>query len=168
MNPQSFDPAQIGRYTVVRVHYEYAGEPAGEKLFVVLRHDSAAQRDFCWCIKATSQVQRFTADMLKGCVFYAHGTVSFFTKDTVIDPSNILTLLHQTIANEAAKGRYRIEGKMPADFHQKFVDAVRASITLEPKKKMKLLEAVGETLVDTAPQAPPTGTPAVPAQRPKP
>jgi hypothetical protein len=146
MNLQSFDPQQIGRYTVIRVHYEYAGQPAGEKLFVVLRHDSVNKQAFCWCIKATSQVQRFTEEMLKGCVFYKQDDVSFFEKDTVIDTSNILTLLHETLKKEAALGRYRIEGKLPDDFHAKFVRAVRTSTTLEPKKKLKLLEAVGESL----------------------
>jgi hypothetical protein len=47
---------------------------------------------------------------------------------------------------EADLGRYKILGKMPADFHARFVAAVRASTTLEPKKKAALLEAVGEPL----------------------
>jgi hypothetical protein len=147
INPQSFDALEIGRYSVVRIHYEYEGQPAEEKLFVVLRHNEEFGQKFCWCVKATSQVQNFTADMLKGCIAYKQGTIAFFPKDTIIDTSNILTLLHNTMASEAIKGRYCIEGKMPDDFHQKFVDAVRASITLEPKKKVVLLAAVGETLI---------------------
>ena len=151
MNPQSFDPQKIGRYTVIRVHYEYPGQPAENKLFVVLRHDVQYGQAFCWCIKATSQVQRFTEEMLNGCIRYSASEVPFFDKDTIIDTSNILTLLHETIKKEAGLGRYRIEGKLPDDFHEKFIATVRASTNLEPKKKLKLLEAVGESLIPKAP-----------------
>ena len=90
-------------------------------------------------------MQRFSAEILKGCVFYKAGE-SIFKEDTVIDPSNILTLEHSTLGKEAANGRYCIVGKMPDDFHGKLVTAIRASRTLEPKRKAKLLEAVGESL----------------------
>ncbi len=146
MNPQSFDPQQIGRYTVIRVYYKYANQPGGEKLFVVLKHAKEGEQVFCWCIKSTSQVQRFTDEMLEGCIFYKANELSFFDQDTVIDTANIMTLLHDTLEKEANLGRFRVEGKMPANFHEKFVKAVRASTTLEPKKKAKLLEAVGESL----------------------
>jgi hypothetical protein len=95
--------------------------------------------------KTTSRVQRFSQEMLKGCVYYKAGE-SLFEEDTVVDPSNILALLHGTMNEEANLGRHKILGKMPADFHERFVAAVRASITLEPKKKAILLEAVGESL----------------------
>jgi hypothetical protein len=147
MNPHSFDPQKIGRYSVIRVYYEYPGQPGGEKLFIVLRHEVLEHKTFCWCIKATSQVHRFSEEVLKGCIFYKAKEADFFDKDTVIDPSNILTLLHETLQREAVKGRYKVEGKMPEDFHGKFVAAVRASSLLEPKKKLKLLGAVGETLI---------------------
>jgi hypothetical protein len=145
MNPQSFDPLKIGRYTVIRVYYEYSGQPGDSKLFVALRHETSNSQTFCWCVKATSQIQRFSSEMLKGCVTYKANELSFFTEDTVVDPSNILTLLHATLDKEAKLGRYGIEGKMPDDFHAKFVAAIRASSTLEPKKKAKLLQAVGES-----------------------
>jgi hypothetical protein len=145
VNQQSFDPLQIGRYTVICVYYEYAGQPGGMKLFVSLRQGVQAGQGFCFCIKATSQVQNFSPEMLKGCVYYKAGE-TLFEQNTVVDPSNILTLLHSTMSEEANLGRYKILGKMPADFHERFVAAVRASITLEPKKKSVLLEAVGESL----------------------
>jgi len=146
MNPQSFDPQRVGRYAVIRVYYEYANQPGGEKLFVVLKHAQLGDRTFCWCIKATSQVQRFTDEMLKGCIFYKAKEVAFFDLDTVVDTSNMLPLLHDTLKKEATNGRFCVEGKMPSDFHERFVKAVRASTTLEPKKKAVLLEAVGESL----------------------
>ena len=145
MNQQYFDPQQIGRYTVISVYYEYPGQPGGMKLFVSLRQGVQSGQAFCWCIKATSQVQNFSQEMLKGCVYYKAGE-SLFDLDTVVDPSNILTLLHSTMSAEATLGRYEILGKMPGDFHDRFVAAVRASTTLEPKKKTALLNAVGESL----------------------
>jgi hypothetical protein len=156
MNPQPFDPQQVGRYTVIRVYYEYANQPGGEKLFVVLKHERLGKQVFCWCVKATSQVQRFSEEMLRGCVFYSANELTFFERATVVDTSNILTLLHETLGKEAARGRFCIEGKMPDDFHEKFVGAVRNSTILEPKKKAKLLAAVGESLYpsgDTASSA---------------
>ncbi len=84
--------------------------------------------------------------MLNGCIRYQANELPFFAKETLIDTSNILPLLHETLKREAALGRYQIEGKMPDDFHGKFIAAVRASTTLEPKKKVRLLSAVGEFL----------------------
>jgi hypothetical protein len=145
VSQQSFDPLKIGRYTVISVYYEYPDQPGGIKLFISLRQAKESGHPYCLCIKATSKVHHFSQEMLKGCIYYKVGE-SLFEEDTVVDPSNILSLLHQTIIAEAAKGRYRILGKMPDDFHERFVAAVRASTTLEPKKKAFLLEAVGESL----------------------
>ena len=146
MIPQSFDPQRLGRYSVIRVYYEYVGQPGGEKLFIILKHKKSNQQTYCWCIKTTSQVKRFQADpdLLNGCVFYKAGELAFFDQDTIIDPANFMPLLHDTLQREATKGRYCVEGKMPDDFHQKIVAAMRSSTTLEPKKKLALLEAIGE------------------------
>jgi hypothetical protein len=115
------------------------------KLFVSLRQGVEGGQAFCRCIKATSQVHRFSPEMLKGCVYYKAGE-SLFDLDTVVDPSNALRLWHSDMRAEANVGRYKILGKLPSDFHERFVTAVRSSITLEPKKKAALLEAVGESL----------------------
>jgi hypothetical protein len=115
------------------------------KLFVSLRQGKELGEGYCSCIKATSQVHHFSPEMLKGCVQYKAGE-TLFDLDTVVDPSNTLKLWHTTMNTEADLGRYKILGKMPADFHARFVAAVRASTTLEPKKKAALLEAVGEPL----------------------
>jgi hypothetical protein len=125
--PESFDPLKIGRYTVIRVHYEYTGQPPGEKLFVVLKHDYQNGQAFCWCLKATSQIKRYSADaeLMAGCVSYEKGELSFFQLDTVIDPSNFITMLHKTLQREAGRRRYRIEGKMPNDFHEQIANAIR-------------------------------------------
>jgi hypothetical protein len=146
--PEGFDPLKIGRYTVIRVHYEYSGQPPGEKLFVVLKHDNQQGQAFCWCLKATSQTQRYSADaeLMAGCVSYEKGELPFFQLDTVIDPSNFITMLHRTLQKEADAGRYRIEGKMPDKFQQEIANAIRNNPVLEPKKKKLLLELIGEKL----------------------
>jgi hypothetical protein len=151
MMSESFDAQRIGRYSVFRVWYEYKNQEPGEKLFIALKHSAYGASMFCWCIKATSQVQRFAASpqLSTSYVEYAPGEVPFFFKHTIIDPSNFMTMLHSTLAAEAAKGRYRIEGKMPSDFHQKLTSAIRASKTLEPKKKLALLTSIGESYSST-------------------
>jgi hypothetical protein len=132
----------------MRVLYDYDGDPDAEKLFLALRHDVAHGPAFCWCIKATSQVARFMADadLLKGCVHYPKGELPFFDLETIIDPSNFITLLHSTIEKAAIANGYRVEGSMPADFHAKIAAAIRSSITLEPKRKAILLQCIGEKL----------------------
>lgn len=146
---ESFDPQKIGRYTVFRAHYEYRDQPPGEKLFVALKHGTYGFDAFCWCIKATSQVQRFdlSAEARSQYVHYAAGELSFFPEDTIIDPSNFITMRHDTLASAAKAGKYHIEGEMPTDFHGKIASAIRASKLLEPKKKLALLESIGEPLV---------------------
>jgi hypothetical protein len=104
---------------------------------------------FCWCIKATSQVQRFDAspEAKSQYVSYSAGDLSFFPQDTIIDPRNFITMRHDTLASAAKRGRYCIEGQMPSDFHGKITSAIRISKLLEPKKKIRLLESIGEPLV---------------------
>lgn len=148
-DPDSFDPLKIGRYTVIRVYYEYAGQPPGEKLFVVLRHDNQAGQAFCWCIKATSQTQRFQADpeLLAGCVAYKKNDLRFFPADnTIIDPANHITMTYDTLRREANRGRYKVEGRMPSDFHVLIVEAIKKHPVLEPKRKAVLLAKIGENL----------------------
>jgi hypothetical protein len=145
---EGFDSVKLGRYSVFRVHYEYADQEPGEKLFIVLKHARKVLTSYCMCIKATSHIERFRADkaLWDACVFYKKGTLPFFRLDTIVDPSNFIPMLHSTLKAEADKGRYRIEGKMPEDFHKKIVEAIRKHPVIEPKKKSVLLECIGETL----------------------
>lgn len=130
------------------MYYEYAGQPGKENLYIALKHDNFKGTQFCYCIRATSQLQRFLADkaLFAACVFYKARALQFFDVDTIIDPSNYITMRHSTLASEAKKGRYRIEGKMPQDFHKKIVDAIRKHPVIEPKNKAILLACIGETL----------------------
>jgi hypothetical protein len=51
---------------------------------------------------------------------------------------------HQHIIREEANGRFEDKGVLPADFHGKLVTAIKASITMTPRRKKLLLELVGE------------------------
>ncbi len=149
-NAEAFDPAKLARYSVFRVHYEYANQEPGEKLFVVLKHGKKLLTPYCMCIKATSRTQRFQGDksLLNCCISYKAGELPFFPLDTIIDPSNFIPMLHATLSAEATQGRYRIEGKMPEDFHKKLIQAIKGHPTIEPKTKQILLECIGEKLKD--------------------
>jgi hypothetical protein len=143
---ENFDPLKIGRYTVIRVHYEYTDQPAGEKLFIVLGHGKHNGQAFCWCIKTTSQTQRFKADpeLMAACVCYRAKEISFFPVETIVDPSNYMPMTHDTLMKASKRGRYRIEGKMPHDFHSKISKCIRVHPAIEPKKKAILLAVIGE------------------------
>jgi hypothetical protein len=145
-NPDSFDPLKLARYTVIRAHYEFQNERPKSKLFIVLRHIVDRAGNFCWCIKPTSQTTRYEAsnDLMKGTVIYEGGILSFFPEKTVIDPGgNLMKILHSHLQKEAAKNRYKIEGIMPTDFHDKLISAIENSILLEPKKMKELLAYLG-------------------------
>ena len=138
---------ELVRYTVIRVHYEFVRQQASEKLFIVLRHERIANQDaVCWAIKPTSKTERFDADpeLMAGCVCYEAGCLWFFPKRTIVQPDNLIPIHHSHLASEAGRRRYKIEGKMPADFHGKLIAAIRASVVLEPKKVRLLLQYIGE------------------------
>lgn len=82
---------------------------------------------------------------MKGAVLYEGKLLQFFSEKTAIDPDKLYEIPHSHMANESHKNRFRVEGKMPDDFHSKLVKAIRQSEVLEPKKKKKLLECIGET-----------------------
>jgi hypothetical protein len=143
-----FDPTKLGRYSVFRVWYEYPGQEPGEKLFIVLKHGKKTTTAYCMCIKATSRLERFKTDddLRKACIFYKGKTLPFFPIDTMIDPSNYIPMLHETLAKEAKHGRYRVEGKMPDTFHNSLVEAIKCHPNIEPKNKKILLVHIDEEL----------------------
>ena len=62
----------------------------------------------------------------------------------MIDPVNLMRIPHAHLQRESYQARYKVEGKMPDDFHGKLVAAIKKSIVLEPKKMKLLLSYVGE------------------------
>jgi hypothetical protein len=147
-NAEAFDAQRIGRYTVIRVYYEYRDQDPGEKLFIALKHGRHLTTPFCMCIKATSKLERFKADkeLLAACVFYKARILPFFEVDTIIDPSNYISMLHSTLKTAASRNLYRIEGTMPDDFHQKLVEAIKKHPNIEPKNKKFLLGFIDEQM----------------------
>jgi hypothetical protein len=144
-NPELFDPLKIGRYTVIHVWYEYPSQRGEEKYFIVLRHDKTSAGFICRCIKATSRIARFEndPDLLKGVVLYEQRTIPFFTERTVVDPDSKLDIDHSHLKDQSRKNRFRVAGKMPEDFHERLVKAIKDSDQLAPKIKRELLGFVG-------------------------
>jgi hypothetical protein len=135
---------------VIRLYYEYPGEPPGEKLFIVLNPNyvsNDSEDEIVFCIKATSKVARYQNDpeQMDGCVYYRARTLAFFPVDTAIQPDNGLPLAHSRLGAFARARKYRVEGKMPAEFHNQLVSAITNSITLKPKAQRVLLRMTGET-----------------------
>jgi hypothetical protein len=71
---------------------------------------------------------------------------AFFPQPTIIDPGFLHQIYHAHLHSEASKKQYRVEGKMPADFHQRLVAAIKKNVLLEPKKKREILGYIGESL----------------------
>jgi hypothetical protein len=146
-NPDSFDPLKLGRYSVIRAHYEFPNERPKSKLFIVLRHISDRSGNFCWCVKPTSNTAQYEGrdDLTKGAVFYETNALPFFPEKTIIDPGfNLMQIFHSHLQSEANKSRYKIEGKMPDDFHLKLVAAIKNNVRLEPKRIKEILGYIGE------------------------
>jgi hypothetical protein len=144
-NPEHFEPLKVGRFSVVRVYYQFRGQEGNEKLFVVLRHGKESNVDACWCIKATSKTDYYydvRPELIPGVVIYEAGELRFFPMKTVIDPYNFLAIHHSYLASQSAKNRYQIEGTMPDDFHGKLTIAIQHNFRLEPKNKTHLLSCI--------------------------
>lgn len=144
-NPEPFDPLKVGRYTVIRLEVPYPNQPSAEKLFVALRHHKYKKDDCILCLKTTSKAAKYEndPDALKGCVLYDEGQIPFFPTKTVIEVSNPHRILHDFINERASNGKYRIEGKMPPDFHAKLVNAITHCDVYNENEKQLLLEAIG-------------------------
>jgi hypothetical protein len=146
-NADHFDPQKLSRYTVFRVYYEFPGELRHEeKYFVVLRHIKRDSDPLCCCIKPTSKVARYLADpsLLRGVIFYEGKALRFFGEDTIIDPDQDKEIPIAHLIAQAKSGRYRVEGRMPEDFHDKLVKAIKQSKMLSDKRKSLLLGYINE------------------------
>ncbi len=130
-----FQPAAIPRYSVVRAALPQGGDPE-EKLLVVVSH----RQGHALTMKATSQVALYQNDpeQMAGCVFYRAGEVCFHL-DTVVQPDNLFMIQHANLRDPAC-----VIGQLPADFHGKLVQAIRASIKLDANRRRVLLEMLGE------------------------
>lgn len=116
------------------------------KLFVVLRHFASGNRPSCLVIKITSNTSFYESspDRLASCVLYQAGEVAFLPKKSVIEPHNEFNIGHEHFERSAKNNEFKVEGKMPDDFHARLVAATRDSCLMNQKEKTRLLEAIGE------------------------
>jgi hypothetical protein len=94
------------------------------------------------CLKATSQVGGYKNNPAKmsGAIFYCAGEVSFFEKDTVIEPENQFPLMHSNLMTQHATGHLEILGVMPKDFLERLRHAIDASHTMSKNQKRRLVD----------------------------
>lgn len=74
---------------------------------------------------------------------YKAGVLPFFEKDTVIQPDNQFPIPHFELAKQAASRDFEVLGPMPSDFPALLAAAVRASVTMSPREKQRILEVLG-------------------------
>jgi hypothetical protein len=144
-----FDPQEIGRYSVVRVHFEFPPEPPDLKRFVVLKH-VGGKYPHCKCLKTTSNTAIYerTPELLAGCVIYEAEELELFNKKTAIQPDNSFNIAHEHFERYAKLNKYMHAGKMPEDFHERLVKAIIASPLMSTKQKNELLVAIDEDPLD--------------------
>ena len=138
MSEVEFDPERLPRYTVILQPYKFQSGYAEPKRFVVLGHVEG----HAFCVKATSQVEVYvqSKERMAGCVFYAAGELPFFEAPTAIQPDNQFAIPHESILRALDHGAFRVIGQMPADFHDKFIHAVKNSVTISPRESKRLLD----------------------------
>jgi hypothetical protein len=138
-NSHQFNASDLGKLSVIRIYYEYPGEPPGEKLFVVLNptYRPADQPLIAFCLKVTSNVARYESDpqLLKGCVLVPEKALPFFPVKSVIQPDNLMPLSHEKLLSLGNSGQFRLEGQLPVEYETKLIAAIDACKTLNPKKK---------------------------------
>jgi hypothetical protein len=146
LNAQPFDPLKLSRYTVVRVQFYFPKDPGDSKLFVILNH-VVGNNSFCNCLKITSNTDPYesTPEMLASCVLYQAGEVSFLPEKSVVQPDNWFPIGYAHFETCAKKHEFRIEGKMPDDFHNKLVAALKSPHLLKPKQAAEFLAAIDAT-----------------------
>jgi hypothetical protein len=129
---------------VIRLRYQFEGDDAIPKLFVSLAHVNR----HVICLKATSQVEVYKNNQAKmaGAVFYPAGTVACFPTDTVIQPDNQVPISHVMIVAQHKAGIFAVLETLPTTFLNQLIAVVRASDTMEPRKKRRLAELLGFSL----------------------
>jgi hypothetical protein len=93
------------------------------------------------CIKATTKIEIYVNDpeRMAGCVFYKAGELSFFEKDTAVEPDNPVPISYSQLIQNHRDGELHILGEMPSTFHANLLRAVRDSVTLSGVERKRLL-----------------------------
>jgi hypothetical protein len=80
------------------------------------------------------------ATRLAGVVMYKAGELPFFEKDTVVQPDNQFPIPHFELIRQAVSHDAEVLGVLPSNFPEMLVNAVRASVTMSPREKQRILE----------------------------
>jgi hypothetical protein len=135
----SFDPAALPPFTVILIPYTFENVTV-KKIFIIVCHENG----FAFCIKTTSNSEYYknSPALMAGCVFYKAKEHSCFHEDTYIQPDNQFGIAHSQIADAEKTSALTILGTMPADFKEKLTKAVTSSITMNSRKKARILKAM--------------------------
>jgi hypothetical protein len=110
----------------------------------VLCHEKRDGVMYCVAIKATSKTAAYdnNPERMQGAVCYETGETCFHIR-TVIDPDNPLPISHQDIVKHNRGRAFAVVGAMPADFHDRLVAGIQASVTMSPAWKANMLVRIG-------------------------
>lgn len=124
--------------------YQYEGQQSLSKLFVTLCNETFKGTGYVLCVKATSQTTLYenSTVLMAGCVFYKAGEIAFFPDNTAIQPDNPHPISHAHLIQCYSDHSLTILGTMPADFRQKLITAIEASIRLTPERKQHWLSRI--------------------------
>ena len=130
---------------MLRVPYQYEGQPLLSKLFITLCNDTLRGTRYALCLKATSQTTLYDSskEIMAGCVYYKAGEVGFFATNTAIQPDNPHPISHDYLIECNTNNSLTILGVMPQDFHQKLTTAIQSSIRLTSERKQHWLARLG-------------------------
>jgi hypothetical protein len=138
----SLDLSALSQYCVIRVPFRFFGQLFDEtKLFVILGHVN----NYAICLKATSKVAIYqnNAEKMAGCVFYRSGEISFFDRDTAIQPDDQIPIHHKQLEAAQKAGTLENLGPLPPDFEAKLRSAIENSTTLDDRRRSRLIDLLG-------------------------
>lgn len=137
--PNDFDPSSIRPFHVIKCPFDFGdGQPAYKRM-VAISHKNG----HLFGLKATSNLQPYNSDArLAGVVVYRAGEITLFEKDTAIQPDNQFTISHSEISKHHRNGNLEILGALPTAFKAQLIKAANESLTIEPRQRKRLLEAL--------------------------
>jgi hypothetical protein len=146
LNQSKFDPLKLGKYPVVKVHFEFPPQPPDLKRFIILNHYTSGKHPYCKCLKATSKTKLYetTPEKLASCVLYQANELQFFNKKTAIQPDESFNISYEHFVRYSKLNKFFYVGNMPDDFHARLVLAIKNSCLLSGKQANELLTAIGE------------------------
>jgi len=81
-----------------------------------------------------------------GFIFYPAGEISFFEKDTVVDPASLFPIPHAYLVRQQISSDYRWLGEMPSGFPAALINAAKKSTLMSPAEKRRIHEIMSEKI----------------------